>query len=116
MVNLASMVVRDLQSAPSGASKTPQFNFDFSQPTVLQTVYVDASGQASGTAPNAAPPAATSLYRISVTLYSPPAATPRAATIATLLITFPAQADKTPTTPPTNYTDHFETTVALNRN
>jgi len=116
MANLGSMVVRDLQSAPSGATaKTPQFNFDFSQ-TGLQTVFVDDSGQASGTAPNVAPPAPTSLYRISVTLYSPPAATPLAATIATILITFPAQADKTPTTPPTNYTDHFETTVALNRN
>ena len=119
MVNLGSMVVRDLQSAPSGAtSKTPQFNFDFSQPptgSVLQTVYVDGSGQASGTMPNVAP-APTSLYRISVTLYSPPAATPLAATIATILITYPALADKTPVSAPTNYTDHFETTIALNRN
>jgi uncharacterized protein (TIGR02598 family) len=114
MVNLASMVVRDLQSAPSGASKTPQFNFDFSK-AGLQTVYVDGSGQASGTSPNVAS-APTSLYRISVTLYPPPAATPLAATISTILITSPALADQTPTNPPTNYADRFETTVALNRN
>jgi uncharacterized protein (TIGR02598 family) len=116
MANLASMVVRDLQSAPSGStSKTPQFNFKFSPTTSLQqTVYVDGSGQASGTAPNALP-ASTSLYRISVTIYAPPAAT-SAATIATILITSPALADGTPTAPPTNYSDRFETTVGLNRN
>lgn len=120
MANLAAMVVRDLQSAPSGAtSKTSQFQFQFpAAGSTSQTVYVDESGQASGTPPPSSGPIAASRYRITVTIYPPAVTTPPSvtSTTATILITSPALADPVPGNPPTKYTDRFETTVSLNRN
>ena len=134
MVNLATMVTSDLAATPNGngtaAVNSPRFSFSIPIPTssggtapqtvAPQTVYVDASGVASGTKPGAQPNSA-SLYRITLFFY-PPASPPapalplKAATNARILITSPAWADSTPALAPTKYSNIFETTVSLNRN
>jgi uncharacterized protein (TIGR02598 family) len=123
MVNTATMVIRDLEATPgTGAGTSVRFNFSIpaSGSTVgPYTIYVDASGNASGTTPNSAQPNSTSLYRASV-YFTPPASgfTPplRTATSARIWITFPAEADSNPATDAKNYADMFETTISLNRN
>jgi uncharacterized protein (TIGR02598 family) len=117
MVNLATMVQRDLEATPSSATTATSPRFSFSVPAVTgsgdtnpQIVYVDASGTtATGTA---------RIYRINVAFSPPlPAGTNlRGATTARILITWPAMADASTTTWPANYSDMFETTVSLNRN
>ncbi len=119
MVNLATMVARDLQATPdSGVS--PRFQFSIpaagGNPSgvVPQTLYVDESGVASGNVGSA--PAAGSIYRISLFFSPPSSAGQKMATVARIWITFPAKADPTPTSAPSNYANMFETTVTLNRN
>jgi Tfp pilus assembly protein PilW len=126
MVNLATMVASDLDATTNGigaaAVPSPRFSFSIPAPTPTaggstpppQTVYVDASGVASGNKPGAAPNAA-SIYRISLFFY-PPVSPLKAATTARILITAPAWADPAPQNAPTNYANIFETTVSLNRN
>jgi len=123
MVNLATMVVRDLQATPTGTGTQTSPRFGFQVPAAGGgatssaspiTIYVDASGIASGMAPGSAPNAS-SIYRISV-FFTPPGAGLRMATTARIWITFPANADPSPGTAPTNYTTMFETTISLNRN
>lgn len=125
MVNIATMVVRDLQATPSGTAtvSSPEYGFPIPAPGGAsgspQTVYVDANGMATATTVGVAP-TSSSIYRITVyftpPLTSPVNAGPRTATLARILITFPAQADSTPTSSPTMYTDIFQTMVSLNRN
>jgi uncharacterized protein (TIGR02598 family) len=54
-------------------------------------------------------------YRVTVNFY-PPATGKRNATMARLLITWPAVVDKTAATAPTNYSGSFETVIALDLN
>jgi uncharacterized protein (TIGR02598 family) len=123
MVNIATMVVRDLQATPPGTSAESSPEYGFTVPaaggtasgTTPQTVYVDVNGTATATTVGAAP-TSSSIYRISVYFTPPPTAGQRTATLARLLITFPAQADSTATSSPTLYTDVFQTMVSLNRN
>jgi len=122
MVNLANMVARDLQATPSMTSAAASPRFGFSIPAAggtavssPETVYVDITDLATGTVVNAAP-TTSSVYRISVFFSSPTPSTVRSATLARILITFPANADATATTTPSKFVDMFETTIALNRN
>jgi len=124
MVNIATMVVRDLQVTPTSTTATESTpEYDFQIPPVggagssgtpsPNTVYVDANGTATATTVGAAP-TSSSIYRI--TVYFIPPSTGRTATVARILITFPAHADPTPASSPTQYTDIFQTVVNLNRN
>ena len=119
MANMATMVVRDLQSTSSTGTLSPRFGFTIplaggtASGTTPQTIYVDATAIATGTI--TAPPTGGSIYRISL-LFSPPANGQRAATVATILISYPANADPTATQMPKNFISSFETTIALNRN
>jgi type II secretory pathway pseudopilin PulG len=54
-------------------------------------------------------------YRVTVNFY-PPAIGARTATMARLLITWPAIVDKTAATAPKNYSGSFETVIALDLN
>ena len=122
MVNIATMVVRDLQATPPGAftESSPEYGFKVPAPqgiasgTTPQTVYVDASGTATGSIGTAA--TANSIYRISVYFTPPPSLGQKTATVARIQITFPAQADSNPASSPTSYTDIFQIEVSLNRN
>ena len=116
MVNAATMVVRDLEATPgTGVGASPRFNFTIPASGTVgpNTIYLNSTGNASGTSPGAAPNSS-SLYRASVYFTSP--STGRTATIARIWITFPASADPTPGTDASNYADMFETTISLNRN
>lgn len=121
MVSLATMVTRDLQATASSSSTVSSPRFGFPVPAAsgasgtLCTIYVDPSGTATATAVNA-PPTSASIYRVSVQFYPPSGVTMKTATLARLMVTFPALADAAPTTSPTNYSNIFETTIALNRN
>jgi uncharacterized protein (TIGR02598 family) len=117
MVNLATMVVRDIQSAPSGASPSPRFLFKVPaaggpSDVTPQTIYVNASGVETGAIGTA--PTQDSLYRINVAFFPP--ASGKTATTARIQITSPALADANPGAWPTKYSNMFETVVALNRN
>jgi uncharacterized protein (TIGR02598 family) len=118
MVNTATMVARDLEATPgTGAGTSVRFNFPIpasGSAVGPYTIYVDASGNGSGTAPGTAPNSS-SLYRVSV-YFTPPASGQRMATAARIWVTFPAQADPSPSSQPANYADMFETTIYLNRN
>jgi uncharacterized protein (TIGR02598 family) len=117
MVDVATLVARDLQATP-GSGTSPQYGFSIPAPgagaTGPKTVYVDATGTATATTVGAAP-AANSIYRVSV-YFIPPSAGQRIATLARIVITFPALADSTPASNPTMYSDIFQTIVSLNRN
>jgi len=123
MVNIATMVVRDLQATPPGTATESSPEFGFTVPaaggaasgTSPQTVYVDVNGAATATTVGAAP-TSNSIFRVSVYFTPPASAGQKTATVARILITFPAQADSTPTSSPTLYTDVFQTMVSLNRN
>jgi uncharacterized protein (TIGR02598 family) len=110
MVNIATMVVRDLQTTPPGAfpETSPVYNFKIPPP----------QGAASGTTPQTINTAATanSIYRISVYFTPPTALGQKTATLVRILITAPALADPTPATNPSAYSDIFQTEVSLNRN
>jgi uncharacterized protein (TIGR02598 family) len=119
MVNLATMVARDLQVTSSSSTTSPRFGFTIpiaggSASATPSTIYVDAAG-ASPTTIGAAPNS-NSLYRISVYFNPPAISGQKMATMARIWITFPAKADSTPGTDAKNYTSMFETTIALNRN
>jgi uncharacterized protein (TIGR02598 family) len=119
MVNLATMVVQDLNTSTG----TTTSRFQFPIPTTyaatppLQTVYVDSSGYAPAGSLNQ-PPTASSVYRITVSFIYPdtPPNTSPVATVARILITSPALADPAPASPPAHFSTMFETNVALNRN
>ena len=119
MVNIATMVVRDLQATPSSGT-SPEYGFAIpaaagtASGTTPQTVYVDASGTATG--PINTPPTSNSIYRISLYFTPPTSAGQKTATLGRILLTFPAQADPTCTVSPAKYTDIFQTVVYLNRN
>ena len=122
MVNLATMVVRDLQATPSGAANSPRFKFlvpaaGGAPDANPQILYVDASGVATGLI-NAAP-TGVSLYRICVAFYPPTGAGQKLATTVRIQITSPALADANTPNPPgwsVKYSNIFQTMVALNRN
>lgn len=114
MVNLATMVQRDLAVTPISATTSTSPRFSFQVPAAggnpdptPQIIYVDPSGNvATGNA---------RIYRINVA-FNPPASGTRGATTARILITWPALADANSTGWPTMYSDMFETTITLNRN
>jgi hypothetical protein len=112
MVNLATMVVRDLQATPASGT-SPRFAIAIptagtSASSNPQIVYTDTSGNVvTGTS---------RIYRISVSFTAPTASTNRAATTARILITWPALADAGSTSWPVEYSNMFETSIALNRN
>lgn len=125
MVNLATMVERDLEATPPGTTTQPTQTsprYGFSIPaaggtasgSTPQTVYVDISGTATGAVGIA--PTSGSIYRISLFFAPPPLAGERMATQVRIMITYPANADSTPTSIATHYTDIFQTMVTLNRN
>jgi uncharacterized protein (TIGR02598 family) len=126
MVNLATMVASDLNATTNGtaAVNSPRFSFSIlpsgsNLSGTMQTVYVDASGVATGALGQNA--TSTSIYRISLFFYPPalppaPASPLKAATNVRILITSPAQADPSPAIAPAKYSNIFETTVSLNRN
>jgi len=117
MVDVATLVVRDLQATP-GSGTSPQYSFSIpaagAGATGPKTVYVDATGTATSTV--GAAPTANSIYRVSVYFIPPPSAGQRTATLARIVITFPALADSTPASNPTMYSGIFQTMVSLNRN
>jgi hypothetical protein len=122
MVNLATMIVRDLAATPSSGT-SPRFGFSIpaaggtSSGVTPQTVYVDTSEMPAGTYPYpGTPPTAKSIYRISVFFLPPATAGQTMSTVARVLITFPASADPQPKTVPTTYSNMFQTMVSLNRN
>lgn len=125
MVNMATMVERDLEATPSvGASpRSPRFGFSIpsaggaASGNTPQTIFVDASETPAGTYPYpGSTPSSSSIYRVSVYFMPPPSMGQRTATLARILITFPAHADATPTANPQMYADVFQTMVSLNRN
>jgi len=119
MTNLATSVAQDLESTSVGTApmKSPQFQLTVPQsggtgsPTdAPQNVYVDASG-----APTSGPSDSNSVYRVSVG-FVPPAAGSKAATVARIVVTYPARASAASSAWPTAYTSILQTTVSLNRN
>jgi hypothetical protein len=99
------MVVSDLRATPTGT--TPSTIYEVAIPptgTVDTTLFLTESG-ALTTDMNEAD------YRTTVTITPPPAATPRAATMARIQITSPAA-----TTNVINATTSFETVIGLDRN
>lgn len=120
MVNLTTMIVRDLEAAPSSGT-SPRFQFSIpsaggaaTPSTAPVSLYVDASGVKTGAIGSA--PTSGSIYRISVFFLPPSLTGQKLATAARILITFPANADPNPGTVPTTYSNMFETTASLNRN
>jgi uncharacterized protein (TIGR02598 family) len=117
MANLTTSVAQDLQSTTvsNSTATSPRFQFNIPAPgpstamPLPQNAYVDASGTPRTNLSN------NSIYRISVAFF-PPAAGLKNATLARIMVTFPAQADANPGIWPTKYSSMFETTVALNRN
>jgi hypothetical protein len=120
MVNIAAMVVRDLQSTSVSTSTINSPRFQFPIPAAggasgnIHTLYMDAAGNPTPATIDTAPTAA-SIYRITVQLY-PPASGLKTVTMARIWITFPANADPAPGSLPAKYSNGFQTTVALNRN
>ena len=117
MVNLTTSVTQDLESTmvSNAPTKSPLFSFLIppsggSTDVSPQTVYVNASGKVT-----TGPTDPSSIYRLSVAFFPPPGNFKKA-TVARILVTFPARADVNPGIWPTNYSSMFETMVSLNRN
>ncbi|HEX4083332.1 MAG TPA: hypothetical protein VHY22_00370 [Chthoniobacteraceae bacterium] len=111
-VNVATTVLSDLYATPDTSASSPRFQFSLSGSNTQtgQTVYFAGDGTTSGLAGQTAASAGGSapwLYRATVWV-TPPAANTRNATMARVLITWPALA--------ANFTGSYETVVALNRN
>ena len=111
---LASSVAADLRANPTSA-KSPHFQFDRTSSTI-QGAFIGLDGGTPAPAPGT-----TAQYRVTVWLTPPTApagttVTPRSATVARLLITWPAVVDPTLTAAPTKYSGSFETTIGLDRN
>ena len=115
--SLATSVVSDLRatllpSISTPGPTSPQFGFNPASSGV-QSVFIADDGSVVATA-------ASAHFRATVTCTPPAAivtsATPRTATLARVLITWPAVVDPTPTTAPTKYNGSFETVIALDRN
>ena len=117
MVNLATMVVRDLQATATSATASPSLKFTIPAAgggnSQVETFYADASGVPTGKVDQPATP--NSIYRVNVAFYPPPA-NQKLATTARIQITSPAQADTTPLVWSTKYSNIFQTMVSLNRN
>ena len=123
MVNLATMVERDLETTPTTGTCTsarfaipiPSAGGTATPSTSPVTFYTDISGVQTplGIGVNAT---SASIYRISLFFTPPATAGQRTATMARILITFPAGADSSFSAVPSKYTNMFQTTVALNRN
>ena len=96
--NLAAMIASDLRATPPTTNKSAIFSIGI--PTAGTTKFLTESGAVTdmGAAD----------YRAAVTISSPPAGAPRAASTARILITSPASA--------TNTTASFEAVIGLDRN
>ena len=135
--NLAKAVASDLRVTPAASgtnsyATSPVYGFQIPAPgynsTVpsCQTVFFAESGNPTG-AMGAIPAtgAATSpdtmettlsRFRVSVSFTAPAATGQKTATVAYIIVTWPALADPTPGNPPANYSGAYETVTALNRN
>ena len=96
--NLAAMIASDLRATPPTTNKSAIFSISI--PTAGTTNFLTESGAVTDMC--------AADYRAAVTISSPPAGTPRAASTARILITSPASA--------TNTTASFEAVIGLDRN
>lgn len=112
---IATGIVSDLRASGTN-TQSQAFGLSLTT-TSLQTIYFTESEAATsvGAGPNnngTSP----SRYRASVYLTPPATAGQRTATVARVLITWPAFADPAPATAPKNYAGSFEIATALDRN
>jgi uncharacterized protein (TIGR02598 family) len=126
--SIAASVILDLQSTtlavPRGSTdqKSPAYLITVpkaggTQPgTTCHFLFFKADGTATGTLDK--PPTNDSIYRVSVAVY-PPANVggkqQKSATVARILVTWPAQSDIT-TAWPSKFADFYEITTTLDRN
>ncbi len=80
------------------------------------TIFLKEDGTASGTVDTDADPALNPRYRATLDFLAPPSVAQKSATMVRVLVTWPALADKSATSPPSNFAGSFETVTALNRN
>lgn len=116
LVSIAAMIVQDLENTPSTSTTTPRFKFTMpsaSSGTSVQSLYLDASGTQLGT-PGANPPR-DAFYCVTLGI-TPPSSGQRTASSARIMVSWPAQADRSSGRWPSHYTGIFQTTVALDRN
>jgi Tfp pilus assembly protein PilV len=110
----ASAVAADLRATPAKATISPLFGFTIPA----------AGGTATSTNPVAiflaedgttTTNSANERYRVNV-WFTPPGTGQRSATIARILITWPALADSNKSTAPKNFSGSFEAVITLDRN
>ena len=123
--SVAANIVADLRATPVVAVATPSPGYGIPVPasaTETHTIFLHSDGTAavaSGSAPTGAvdmnaQPAYNPQYRVTMA-FVPPAAGQRNATSVRVLVTWPAMADPTAATTPSNFSGSLETIIALDR-
>ena len=117
---IISSFAADLRStprtAPPSAQKSPRFQLQVpASGTTTQAVFLKEDGTLAGAIGADANPAASPRYRATITLTAPSALTQKSATVARILITWPALADPTASAAPAKFAGSMESMTALDR-
>jgi uncharacterized protein (TIGR02598 family) len=111
--SLTSAIVSDLRATPGQAVSTTSSIYRLTLPapgnSETNAFFLNEDGSMNDMSDPAIPPA----YRAAVVVTSP---ANRTASTARIFLTWPAQANPSPTGLPTNFTDSFETVVGIDRN
>jgi len=112
--NLASAVAADLRATTTGTNASAFYGVTFPAPpaTTGTSFFLNGDGSVNTRSIPSMPP----MFRVTVGIYQAPATSDRAASSASILITWPALADSDLSKPPTNWTGSFQTVIGLDRN
>ena len=130
--SIASAVAVDLRQTPLAVTGSANFSLSHRKsprlqialplpassapaPASLVTLFFTEDGTVSGSVGADADPTQNPRYRVSTTFY-PPVTPQRAATLVSILVTWPALADPAAAATPANFSGSFETMIALDRN
>ena len=123
--SVAANIVADLRATPVVATATSSPEYGIPVPastTETHTIFLHSDGTAavasggtpSGAVDTNAQASYNPQYRVTMT-FVPPALQQRSATTVRVLVTWPAMADPTAATTPSNFSGSLETIVALDR-
>lgn len=113
--SLAAAIVSDLKTTPAATGKSVRYGIPVptSGSTVTHTLFLDEAGTLVGTMDANASTSENPVPRYRATLTFVPSSTGIEATSVRILITWPALADVSVASGPTNFTGSFDTVIGL---
>lgn len=110
-------IVGDLRATPTTASMSPRYGISIpATGAASHTIFLQEDGTISGTQDTDANPSLNPRYRATLAFVAPTDSSQKTATNVRILLTWPALADGSVSSPPTKYAGSCEVFTALLRN